>query len=112
MNPEVFKEKLLSQKEKLEKQTSYLQKEDPYRKDDRSSEILDDAITEIEGHDRLSATYDELRKDLHEINLALLRIEAGTYGICVSCGNKIEVERLEIMPTATKCLSCQRKLKK
>ncbi len=111
MNLEHFKSKLVSQKEKLEKEILQYQKEDPYKKNLRTTEVLDDAITEIEEHDRLVATSEELKKDLKAVEKALEGIETQKYGVCISCGNKIEEERLEVMPTATMCLSCQKKSK-
>jgi|SRR3989344_6240164 len=111
MNPEHFKIRLQEQKEKLEKEIDHYRKEDPYQKQLRSTEVLDDSITEIEEHDRLLATSEELKKDLQEVQKALGRIDAQKYGICVSCGNKIEEERLKVVPTAIMCLSCQRKSK-
>ncbi len=41
-----------------------------------------------------------------ETNAALGRIEAGTFGICVDCGEAISTERLDILPTAVKCRKC------
>ncbi|MEE6259861.1 TraR/DksA family transcriptional regulator [Plantactinospora sonchi] len=38
---------------------------------------------------------------------ALGRLEEGTYGWCEGCGNSIPVERLEIFPAATTCVSCK-----
>ena len=111
MNLEHFKSKLVVQQEKLVKEIAQYQKEDPYKKNLRTNEVLDDAITEIEEHDRLIATSEELKKDLRSVEKALDRIETQRYGICVSCGNKIEKERLEIVPTTTMCLSCQSKSK-
>ncbi len=112
MNLEHFKTELLSSKEKLAREIAHYEKEDPYKSSLRSTEVLDDTITEIEEHDRLLATSAELKKDLQEIEKALSRMELGTFGICVSCGNQIEEERLEVLPTATMCLSCQKKLKR
>lgn len=112
MNLDRFKTKLEEQKHKLEKEIKYLVEEDPYKKNLRTSEVLDDAITEIEEHDRLAATSQELKKDLIEVEKALFRIENGTYGVCSNCGGKIELERLEVMPTATLCLACQKKVKR
>ncbi len=37
---------------------------------------------------------------------ALGRLAAGTYGICLICGEPIPVGRLEIHPSATTCVSC------
>lgn len=44
--------------------------------------------------------------DIHEIKLALNRIDAGKYGICTSCGNKIPKLRLDVIPFATTCVNC------
>lgn len=52
------------------------------------------------------------RKRLDEINLALERIEAGTFGLCESCGQEIPPRRLERMPGATTCVPCKEKAEK
>jgi len=44
---------------------------------------------------------------LHDIDQALKRLETSTYGICLDCGESIQPERLEIMPTAALCIKCQ-----
>ncbi len=49
---------------------------------------------------------------LAEIDKVLARIESGKYGICDSCGNPIAPERMEAMPHATLCISCQSKSEK
>ncbi|NCW86990.1 MAG: hypothetical protein EBV69_13255, partial [Oxalobacteraceae bacterium] len=41
------------------------------------------------------------------IDAALGRIAAGTYGICVKCGEAIAPKRLEAVPTATTCVACK-----
>jgi len=38
---------------------------------------------------------------------ALARLEDGTYGFCEGCDEPIPVERLEIFPSATSCVSCK-----
>lgn len=58
--------------------------------------------------DRLSLTL-SLEKRLAEIEVALAEIKAGTYGICQSCGAKIDKKRLEAFPTAKFCLVCKNK---
>ena len=44
---------------------------------------------------------------LRKINEALRRIEDGDFGECESCGDDIELKRLEARPTATFCVSCK-----
>lgn len=46
---------------------------------------------------------------LADIDAALARIEAGTYGTCTNCGNQISVERLEAYPAASLCIDCARR---
>lgn len=45
---------------------------------------------------------------LRDIDAALERIQAGTYGRCERCGNPIGEERLEARPYATLCIACKR----
>jgi RNA polymerase-binding transcription factor DksA len=40
------------------------------------------------------------------IRAALQRMDAGTYGICVSCGEPIAPNRLAALPYAVRCLAC------
>ncbi len=42
----------------------------------------------------------------HELEEALRRMDAGFYGVCVSCGCEIPAERLEARPMATMCVEC------
>ena len=48
----------------------------------------------------------DLQDTIDEIDKALARIEAGTYGRCVHCGTAIPEERLELRPFAMGCVSC------
>ncbi len=47
------------------------------------------------------------RKALLLIEQALLRIEQGTYGVCVHCQGIVQEKRLEAVPWARHCLECQ-----
>lgn len=44
--------------------------------------------------------------EIQAIEAALDRIEAGTYGICVKCGDEIPEERLEVVPHTPLCQNC------
>ena len=48
-----------------------------------------------------------LEESLNEVGHALQKYEAGTYGLCDSCGKAIEQARLEAIPQASLCLSCK-----
>jgi len=43
---------------------------------------------------------------------AIRRIDEGTYGVCDLCGTKISKQRLEAMPQAEHCITCQEKKEK
>lgn len=43
---------------------------------------------------------------LADIAAALARLDAGTYGLCVRCGEPIASARLEARPYARTCISC------
>jgi DnaK suppressor protein len=44
---------------------------------------------------------------LQKIEAALKRIEAGTFGTCLECGDPIGAKRLEARPVATLCIDCK-----
>src|SRR4029450_3041303 len=54
---------------------------------------VDSLIRQVEGH-------------LAEIDEALERVAAGTYGVCVSCAGAIPDGRLEARPSARTCVAC------
>lgn len=43
---------------------------------------------------------------IFQIDAALTRIAAGTYGVCERCGGPISAERLAALPYAVRCVSC------
>jgi RNA polymerase-binding protein DksA len=54
----------------------------------------------------VSALESEAVQQIAEIDAALQRLEAGTYGACVSCGEPIGEGRLKVRPAATQCRDC------
>lgn len=48
----------------------------------------------------------DARTSYQEVQLALQRIEDGTYGECEQCGEAISSARLEAMPAARLCINC------
>jgi DnaK suppressor protein len=46
---------------------------------------------------------------LAEIEQALRKLDAGTYGLCDVCGKPIPADRLEALPQATLCMDCKAK---
>jgi RNA polymerase-binding transcription factor DksA len=50
-----------------------------------------------------------LRSNLTDVERALGRIDAGTYGACERCGKPIDPARLEARPWALLCMDCKQK---
>jgi DnaK suppressor protein len=48
----------------------------------------------------------DLLQTIAEIDAALARIDAGTYGRCTGCQAEIPEERLELRPFASTCVAC------
>jgi DnaK suppressor protein len=48
----------------------------------------------------------QVQRHLAEVEAAIHRLEAGTYGICERCGQPIAKARLEARPAARTCISC------
>ena len=45
--------------------------------------------------------------ELAQVELALKRLDAGTYGNCLDCHESIPLERLRVQPAAQRCAVCQ-----
>jgi hypothetical protein len=48
----------------------------------------------------------KVARELAEVDAALGRIVAGSYGTCVSCGGPLGLQRLRAIPEARLCLGC------
>ena len=66
----------------------------------------DDGSNVFEGM-RLSTISADLEEMLAQVNGALGRIEAGSFGICLRCQQPIGEERLEAFPYVAYCINCQ-----
>lgn len=109
-----IKDKLLKEKEHLEKELSGLS-----QKGKRGFRVIfnnfgtgdDDHAASVATMDNDLSLGDNLEKSLKEIDKALEKVSQGQYGICEICHTKIEAKRLEIFPAATTCVECGRKKK-
>jgi RNA polymerase-binding protein DksA len=69
---------------------------------DTGDDAVADMLTDIENAE-IARDVGELR----EIEAALARVDEGSYGLCVQCGREIRFERLQVNPTAQRCIDCQ-----
>ncbi len=49
-----------------------------------------------------------MTQELESVEVALARLDDGTYGSCESCGVQITPERLEFRPNSVLCIDCKR----
>jgi RNA polymerase-binding protein DksA len=115
IDTERFRTALLEERSRVEKAIENLREDHPGRIDDEVEEMAGTSDNHLA--ETATATLDReidytLEENsgqvLSEIDGALRRIDAGTYGICTSCGREIPVERLDAYPWASLCIGCKR----
>jgi DnaK suppressor protein len=111
-----FRTELLNERERVEAAIANLRESHPGSLDDEVEEMaagsdnhIGDTATATLGREIDYTLGENSAQVLSEINAALGRIEAGTYGTCASCGGPIAPERLEAYPWASLCIDDQRK---
>jgi len=67
----------------------------------------EDNTTEVEEYTDNLPVELTLEKKLHDIILALEKMEKGVYGICDNCNQEIDIERLKANPSAKICITCK-----
>ena len=112
IDSERFRTMLVEERERVASAIDNLQRETPGNLEDTSGEINASGVDNHLG-DTATATLDRemdftLEENsetvLGEIDAALQRIDAGTYGTCVVCGREIGEERLEARPWSSLCI--------
>ena len=115
IDTERFREALLDERKRVEHALASLR--------DQHSGTLDDEVEETAASDNhmaetATATLgreidytlgENSGQVLADIDSALKRIDDGSYGTCVSCGQEIPVPRLEAYPAASLCIDCKRR---
>jgi DnaK suppressor protein len=81
--------------------------EEAVDEDGNDSHLADSATETVDREIELSLE-DNADRQLQEIDAALGRLDAGSYGRCERCGAEIDAERLDALPWAAKCIDCKR----
>jgi DnaK suppressor protein len=68
-----------------------------------------DAGTNLAESDRAEAILAAAKARRVLVLDALVRLDKGSYGVCVDCGQPVPEGRLEVKPEAARCLTCQSK---
>jgi DnaK suppressor protein len=73
---------------------------------DASADELD-RIQHAQDRDLAIGSLDRNAKQLREVQAALNRIDAGEFGVCLTCEEDISVKRLAAVPSTSLCIACQ-----
>ncbi len=112
INP-LFKEQLLAQRTSLLAQLSHLRGGSVGRAEASAEHFAhsEDSDAQLNSARDLEFAMDEREtSELRQVNAALERIAAGTYGLCLDCGVEIPAARLHAAPAALRCIACQEKV--
>lgn len=83
-------------------------REDVVKPGNNSSVPTHPADQDVEGLDSEIAIAQNQELLLEQVEAAIERIEAGTYGVCQQCGRRIDAQRLQAVPYASHCIDCAR----
>ena len=108
-----FKDLLLARRASLQSQLATL-RGGPVGRVEASAEhfaAVQDSPSQTSTERELELALDDRESaELNQVEEALQRIEAGTYGLCADCQVPIAPARLQAAPEALRCVHCQEKL--
>jgi RNA polymerase-binding transcription factor DksA len=76
--------------------------------DSHQSKDWQELATEREGDEVLEKLGQSGEVEIARIRAALVRMDAGDYGVCVTCGAEISTARLDLLPYTPFCRGCSR----
>lgn len=100
-----IREVLLERRAELQKRVETVKDDVRHAAGPLSSDFAEQAV-EREHEEVMDALGEAGRIELRQISRALARIEAGDYGVCVTCGEQIPWSRLEVLPFSDQCVLC------
>jgi DnaK suppressor protein len=102
------KKALLDKEQELEQEIARFKEEG---RDSRIAEVEDPIDTVISSEGQAAALEEATRASdtLNAVREALQKLDDGSYGICIDCGERIEDPRLRAVPWARYCLRDQEK---
>jgi DnaK suppressor protein len=103
-----YKKKLLAKREELLKNIARTEEEGRAADDDPTVDLADKAANSYTKEFLFGQTNHD-RFILQLVNEALGRMKDGNYGQCVHCQEEVQQKRLEAVPWARHCITCQEK---
>jgi DnaK suppressor protein len=106
-----YQEKLLAQKQLLEKAMSIAVEQGRETVTDDTQDIADQAVLSYQ-KEFLFSQGTSGHHQLRLVRQALGRMQDGSFGECVHCSMEINPKRLEALPWTPYCIDCQEKIEK
>ena len=108
------KKRLEEERKKNLNQIELLKKDDPFADPDHASDnaAVDTDVREQVGHDTIEAEIKDMKKRVVDIDNALKKINKKQYGYCERCKKPIFQARLKLIPEASFCIDCEKRLRK
>ncbi|GAC1622820.1 MAG: RNA polymerase-binding protein DksA [Candidatus Acidiferrum sp.] len=106
---EYYKKKLVTRREELVKTIARTEEEGRQADDDPTVDLADKAANSYTKEFLFGQTNTD-RRILALIDAALKRIDKEEYGQCGTCQEEMQQKRLEAVPWAKNCISCQEKI--
>jgi DnaK suppressor protein len=82
-------------------------RQDLQRRSNPLPQDLQDAAIIVENDEVLEGLERSTAYELERIDMAVRRIDAGSFAVCDRCGREITAERLRVVPHATRCHDCE-----
>ena len=105
---EYYRKKLLAKREELLRNIARAEEEGRAADEDPTVDLADKAANSYTKEFLFGQTHHD-RAVLQLIEEALQRMKSNEYGLCVECHEEMQQKRLEAVPWARHCLSCQEK---
>ncbi|MDD5020822.1 MAG: TraR/DksA family transcriptional regulator [Endomicrobiaceae bacterium] len=98
----------------VEKKVSIMNKLNSRKLAETDTEIGDEADTASQNNEReMQFELDEISSmTIKDIDNALTKLNAGSFGLCECCGCNISIKRLQAMPWGRYCIECQTEAEK
>ncbi len=101
-----FRQMLLERRQALQDEVAARVKAGRRGRPQEGGDGMEDSAADVEGDISLSLIQMQT-ETLTRIDQAMLRLDAGQYGLCAECGDEISEKRLMALPFAVRCQPCE-----
>lgn len=106
LRTDTFRAMLLERRQLLQNEVADRLKAGRTGRSNEGGDMLDSTAADVQGDIALSLIQMH-SETLARVDHALGRLDVGQYGLCTECGDEISVPRLNALPFAVRCQSCE-----